>query len=311
MLPGMPRPPSLAGVSPAAALLALALASCVRGPPLAAGETRQVAGRPIRVVAPSALPAGQRAPLLVVLHGLGSSPEKVARYYGLEALVDELGLVVAYPEGSQEARATGWFGQHSRFWNATDWCCDFQGAKVDDVAYLDAVLDDLLARYPVDPRRVYLVGLSNGGYMSHRYACDRAARVAAIASQAGAMWADAGRCRPSEPVAVLQLHGTEDTMVPYAGLGPRGGPGGPSQPSARQTVLDWVGFDGCRPQVDATAPARDLFDDVAGAETTIERWGGCRGVELWTLHGAPHVPRPRQPDFARALVGWLLEHPKP
>jgi polyhydroxybutyrate depolymerase len=291
------------------ALVALAMGGCAptRG---VSGEMRQAAGRPFRAVAPTALAPGQRVPVLVVLHGLGSSPEKVARYYGLEALVEELGLVVAYPEGTEEARGTGWFGRRLRFWNATDWCCNFQGSTVDDVAYLDAVLDDLQARYPVDLKRVYLMGLSNGGYMAHRYACDRADRVAAIASQAGAMWADAGRCRPSEAVAVLQLHGTDDFMVPYRGMPPRG-PGGPSQPSARQTVLDWVGLDRCELQSDTTAAARDLFDDVDGDETTIERWGGCRGVELWTLHGAPHVPRPRQPDFARAVVGWLLEHPKP
>jgi polyhydroxybutyrate depolymerase len=291
------------------AFVALTLGACLR-PPGLPGETRQVAGRPFLVVAPKVLAPGQRVPVLVVLHGLGGTPERIAGYYGLQALVDELGLVVAYPEGTEEARGTGLFGRRLRFWNATDWCCNFQGSTVDDVAYLDSVLDDLAARYPVDGRRVYLMGLSNGGYMAHRYACDRAERVAAIASQAGAMWADPGRCRPSEAVAVLQLHGTEDVMVPYRGMPPRG-PDGPSQPSARQTALDWVALDRCQPEADATAPALDLFEDVAGAETTRERWGGCRGVELWTLRGAPHVPRPRQPDFARTVVEWLLDHPKP
>jgi polyhydroxybutyrate depolymerase len=307
MLVGMRR--SFAPALARTALVLVMLGACVRTPGLR-GETRPVAGRALRVVTPSALAPGQKVPLLVVLHGLGSSPETVARYYGIEAVVDELGVAVAYPEGSEEVSGTGWIGQRHRFWNATDWCCNFQGSSVDDVAYLDLVLDDLLARYPVDARRVYLLGLSNGGYMAHRYACDRAERVAAIVSQAGAMWADAARCRPGEAVAVLQLHGTEDTMVPYGGMPPRG-PGGPSQPSARQTALDWVALDRCELRVDTSAPARDLLSDVDGAETSTERWGGCRGVELWTLHGAPHVPRPRQPDFARALVGWLLEHPKP
>jgi polyhydroxybutyrate depolymerase len=139
--------------------------------------------------------------------------------------------------------------------------------------------------------------------------------VAAIVSQAGAMWADAARCKPSEPVAVLQIHGTDDEMVPYDGKA-HSAHGESLLPSARQSASDWAAFDHCDPTTDTSAPPRDLVeggfrDDVPDAETTTERWTGCRGVELWTMRGTRHVPRPRQPLWACTIYDWLASHPKP
>jgi polyhydroxybutyrate depolymerase len=272
-----------------------------------------VAARPYRLAAPAALDPRRRYPLLIVLHGLGGRSENIERYYQLDTLVDELGFLAAYPDGTEETRKRYPWGRYRRFWNATDACCDFWRSGVDDVALLDAVIDDVSARYHVDARRVFVLGLSNGGYMAYRYACDRAARVAAIVSQAGAMWMDASHCKPSEPVAVLQIHGTEDELVPYD---PRasGGPG--ATPSAHQSVADWVAFDGCRPGADTSSPALDLVlnegsSGFPDAETTIEKWSGCRGVELWTMRGAKHVPHLSEPFWARTVYAWLVAHPKP
>jgi polyhydroxybutyrate depolymerase len=151
--------------------------------------------------------------------------------------------------------------------------------------------------------------------MAYRYACDRADRVAAIVSQAGAMWMDASRCQPSEPVAVLQIHGTEDQLVPYQGLA-RGVPAEYLLPSAHQSVADWVAFDKCNPRPDTSTPPLDLIEDeatpdVPAAETTVEKWTSCRGVELWTMRGGGHVPRIHHPSGARIIYNWLAAHPKP
>jgi polyhydroxybutyrate depolymerase len=271
-----------------------------------------IAARPYDEAVPAKIDPDKRYPLLVVLHGLGASGKGVRQYWGLDPLVDELGILVAYPNGSEQAGGGGLFPRRQRFWNATDICCDFFGSKVDDVAYLDAVIDDMSARHPVDPKRIFVGGISNGGYMSYRYACDRAARVAAIVSQAGAMWTDVSRCSPSEPVAVLQVHGTSDRIIPYDGGKVMGQ--GPTVVSAHQAVADWVGFDRCGAEMDVPGPALDLAvneDPFVGAETTRERWSGCRGVELWTIHGGSHDPQLQRPAWGRAIVGWLLAHPKP
>jgi polyhydroxybutyrate depolymerase len=280
--------------------------------PAGGASNTLVTARPYRLQVPTTLDPRKAYPLVLVLHGWGGSSEHIERYYQLDPLVDELGFLVAYPEGTEETHRQHLWGGHRRFWNATDACCDFYGSGVDDVAYLDAVIDDVSAHYHVDPKRVFVMGLSNGAYMSHRYACDRAGRVAAIVSQAGAMWADASRCKPSEPVAVLQIHGTDDDLVPYDGK-----TYGPVRlPSARESASDWAAFDHCAASTDTSAPPRNLIegglrDDAPDAETTTERWTGCRGVELWTMRGEGHVPHPRQPLWGRTIYDWLATHPKP
>jgi polyhydroxybutyrate depolymerase len=290
------------------------------GPPGAnfagAATNTLVAARPYRLVAPTTIDPRKAYPLVLVLHGWGGSSEHVERYYQLDPLVNERGFLVAYPQGTEEtSHPRHFWGGHRRFWDATDACCNFYGASVDDVAYLDAVIDDVSSHYRVDPKRVFVMGLSNGGYMSYRYACDRANRVAAIVSQAGAMWADTSRCKPSDPVAVLQIHGTDDELVPYEGK-TTGAPGESHLPSARQSASAWATFDKCSATTDTSAPPRDLIagsvqDDAPDVETTTERWTGCRGVELWTMRGAGHVPLPRQPLWGQTIYDWLAAHPKP
>ena len=95
-----------------------------------------------------------------------------------------LGFLYAFPDGTRDRLG-------NRFWNASDACCDLFQSGVDDVAYLTAVIDDMSARFHVDAKRIHLVGHSNGGFMSHRYACDRAERVAAFVSLAGDNYKDA------------------------------------------------------------------------------------------------------------------------
>jgi polyhydroxybutyrate depolymerase len=305
-----------------AAVAAVGVAVWVVGRPRAstpagAATNALVAARPYRIAAPAVIDPRRSYPLVLVLHGWGGSSEHVEGYYQLDRLVDERGVLVAYPEGTKEPWTRHLWSRQRRFWNATDGCCNFFGSEVDDVAYLDAVIDDVGAHYRVDPKRIFVMGLSNGGYMSYRYACDRAGRVAAIVSQAGAMWADATRCKPSEPVAVLEIHGTNDEMVPYGSRAPTG-PDDHRVPSAHQSVADWVALDHCDPTPDTSAPPRDLLQDTSegasggpDAETTTERWTGCPGVELWTMHGARHVPRVNQPLWAQSIYGWLAAHPKP
>jgi polyhydroxybutyrate depolymerase len=292
------------------ALFSLLFSACTR-------STRPVspliAARPYDATVPSAIDPRQRLPLLVVLHGLGSEGRDIARYWQIDPLVDERGILVAYPSGTRDRKSQHpGIGHRQRFWNATDLCCDFFHSGVDDVAYLDAVIDDMSARFPVDPKRIFVGGISNGGTMAYRYACDRAERVAAIVSQAGAMWSDVTRCKPSAPVAVLQVHGTADEWLPYGG-GPVLGHG-PVVISAHQSVQDWIAFDGCDAHSRSADPPLDLVSDESpplGAETTREIWSGCRGVELWTVHGGAHSPQLQRPTWARAIIGWLLAHPKP
>ena len=145
--------------------------------------------------------------------------------------------------------------------------------------------------------------------MSHRMACDKADVVASIVSLAGDNWNDASLCKPTAPVAVLQVHGTADTVIAYAG-----GMTTTKFPSAQQSVLDWVALDGCDATPDTSLPPLDLDNGLPGNETTIQRWAtGCKAgseAQLWTIVGGAHIPSLTN-NFAPDVVGFLFDHPKP
>ena len=266
--------------------------------------------RPITVHVPSRYHEGSPAPLLVLLHGHSSDAAAVDDYFHLQPVLDERGLLYVVPNGTTDRAG-------DRFWNATDACCDFYGSGVDDSGYLRDVIHQAQDRYSVDPRRIFVVGHSNGGFMAYRMACDHSDTVAAIVSVAGAMYDDARKCSATHPVSVLQVHGSGDSVVPYQG----GAINGIKVPSARTTVRDWATFDGCTLSpadagrfdvaTDADTPSRS--SPLPGAETRVLTFHqNCKAgseVQLWTVEGAGHAPS-FAAGFARKLVDFLLSHPK-
>ena len=255
-----------------------------------------VAERPYRLVVPPGY-YGQPLPFVILLHGYSGSGQVMDDYLNMSSIAAARTFLLATPDGSIDALGY-------RYWNATDACCAANApVPADDVAYLTAVIDDASSRYNVDPKRVYIIGHSNGGFMAHRMACDRAARIAAVVSIAGAQWNYLPYCQPTEPVSVLEVHGTSDTLIPYDG--------GPGYPGARTTVTDWASLNRCTTDF-YVAAVWDL-DTQPGVETIRELAVGCPpgvGVELWTMMFVSHAP-----SFSawgsNFLYNFLLVYPKP
>ncbi|AUX39854.1 uncharacterized protein SOCE26_012490 [Sorangium cellulosum] len=250
---------------------------------------------------PSSYEEGTPTPLVILLHGYTASGSLQEAYFALQPLAEERGFLYAHPDGTIDADGNA-------FWNATDACCNFYGSEVDDSAYLRSVVEDIQARYTVDPKRIFFLGHSNGGFMSYRMACDHADLIAAVASLAGATFADPADCTPSEPVAALQIHGTADETVNYLGATF----GAASYPGALETAQQWAEIGGC--DTDPTeGPTLDLDSGLAGDETTTQAFTGCDPgghAELWSIEGGTHIPT-LGPDFAPAVIDFLLAHPKP
>jgi polyhydroxybutyrate depolymerase len=254
-------------------------------------------GRPYQLKVPRGYDPSKPTPLVVMLHGFTFSGPLEELYMNLGALAESRTFLYAYPDGTKDKLGL-------RFWNATDYCCDLWKSGVDDVAYVTAVIDDMSKKYNVDTKRVFLVGHSNGGFMSHRMACELSPRIAGIVSLAGAQWKNPAKCTPSQPVAVLQLHGTSDAIVGYAG--------GLGYPSARDSVATWASKNGCTGSLETGAPL-DLDGGIAGSETTVQAYGGCPmsgAVELWSIQGGSHMPGFR-PTWTGAIYDFLMAHPKP
>jgi polyhydroxybutyrate depolymerase len=257
------------------------------------------AERPYELYVPPGYVAGTPTPLVVLLHGYSASAFIQEAYFQLEPVAEAETFLYARPEGTIDSN-------DNQFWNATNACCDFDQSNVDDVGYLTALIDDVARRYTVDPARVFVVGHSNGGFMSHRLACDIADRVAAIVSLAGVVWNDPALCTPSAPVSVAQVHGTDDETILYAG-----GTALARYPSAEETVAIWRDKNGC---TGTGAPSTlDLETVLAGAETTITPATGCSAgvaVELWSIAGGSHVPSFAN-DWGERVWAFLSAHPKP
>jgi polyhydroxybutyrate depolymerase len=259
-----------------------------------------VMNRPFALHVPKGFKADAAVPLVILLHGYTSSGYGEESYLKITAESDKKGFLYAMPDGTQEASAN-----KPQFWNATDACCNFYGSKVDDSAYLSAIITQLSKAFKVDSKRVYLIGHSNGAFMSYRMACDHADQITAIVSLAGAMWSDPSKCTPKRPVSVLEVHGTSDERIDYTG----GDIIGVKYPSVATTIADWRTIDGCSDNANTTAAPMDLVSSLAGAETTVTTYStGCRNgtrVELWTIKDGMHVPA-FTGAFATAATDFLL-----
>lgn len=259
------------------------------------------AARPFDVYVPAGYDGSTAAPLVLLLHGYTVSNDVQEAYFQLEPLADERGFLYVHPQGTTDSWG-------SSFWNATDGCCNFFGSPIDDSAYLASLITQVQSRYHVDPKRIYIVGHSNGGFMAYRMACDHADTIAAIVSLAGATYSDATECAPSNPVSVLQIHGTADGVIRY-----QGGQFVGAYPSATTTVQTWAEYDGCGRSPVQLETRRDLEGDIEGDDTTVSRFSDCPtgiDVELWTINNGAHIPA-LSPTFAQQAIDFLFAHPKP
>jgi polyhydroxybutyrate depolymerase len=222
------------------------------------------------------------AALVFSLHGFASNARPQEKLTGWSELADREGFLVVYPEGTSFPLR----------WNAST---AFNAVDVDDVQFLRDIVSDLARIVSVDPARIYVNGMSNGGFMSHRVACEAADTVAAIGMVAAAAIDPPGGCNPSRPVPVIAFNGTDDPLVSY-----EGGSAEPSVPAwlvrllslSRHRVVmpaveawtaDWAERDGCRPTpeiVPASGDARGVG------------YSGCEGnaeVIRYTIDGGGHT----------------------
>ncbi len=258
--------------------------------------------RPYEVFVPTKYNSAAPMPLVVMLHGYTLTGALQEDYFKLQPLAEERGFLYVHPDGTQAA------GDGAHFWNATDACCNFHASNVDDSAYLLSIIEEVQHKYNVDPKRIFLMGHSNGGFMSHRMACDHADKIAAIASLAGAMWNDVSKCSPSSPINVLQIHGTDDELVRYAG-----GIFAARFPSAEVTTADWAKLEGCDAQPVVQPLTLDLDRELPGAETTSYVYSGCTAggsATLWSIAGGKHSPH-LSDTFSAQVIDYLFAHPKP
>jgi polyhydroxybutyrate depolymerase len=235
------------------------------------------------------------APLMMFLHGYGSSPAQAARTLRLRAIADELDVHVVVPAGTPDSEGL-------RFWRASDACCDFDGTGIDDVASLTRLLKRVTEQHQVS--RTIVVGFSNGAFMAHRLACDASDVVDGFAAFAGVGPANAASCKPGRPLPMLQIHGTADKAVRYEGGFVLGRKDVARHPGAVATTKFWADHNQCGPPTSPPPPHA-----IADRETSVMAFSDCaKGapVALWTVKGGGHligIDRPTVEAAIRFLLG--------
>jgi len=234
-------------------------------------------------------------PLVIYLHSYGWTARRGMNYTSLNQVADTYDFIVVYPSAS-----TNWnsgIGE-SPVWRTPD---------VNDVGYINALIDTLSNNYSIDLERIYATGYSNGGFMAFKLACQLSHRIAAIASVSGVMSTNvAANCNPLRTMPVLQIHGSDDEWVPINGT--------TKWQSVDQTLTYWIDFNNC-----VKADTAILQDTDSTDGSTVEKisYTNCtdnsnviqyeviNGGHTWPGAGNPGYPAGRtNQDFDAGVEIW-------
>ena len=219
-------------------------------------------------------------PLVLNLHGYSSNAGQQMIYSDFYNIAETEGFILIHPEGTIDSNGF-------QFWNSGDLF------EIDDVGFLSTLIDTIASNYNINEDRIYSMGMSNGGFMSYRLACELSDKIAAIASVTGSMsTTQINSCNPTSPVPIMQIHGTSDPTVLYSGsfgIAP-----------IDDVISFWVNTNNC-----ITEPIFNIIPDVnlidfCNAEHYIYNNGNNdSSVELYKIINGGHT----WPGAAIPLVG--------
>jgi polyhydroxybutyrate depolymerase len=256
-------------------------------------------------------------PVVVVLHGGGGDAENAARMTGFDAEADKDGFIAVYPNGTDESRPLmNLFGKSFRTWNAGGCCGYARDHDIDDVGFIRAVVTAVLKDNGADPKRVYATGISNGGMMAYRLACEASDVFAAVAPVSAIQ--DVPDCKPSHPVSIFHIHGAKDENVPIdGGIGKKAldKEGKQGRPPVQQSIDFWVKQDGCSVTTHSQEP-----------DVSMNNYGGCLDgseVSYFVIQDGGHSwpggnrisklldPPSKALDATMEIWRFFAEHSKP
>ncbi len=262
--------------------------------------------RSYRLHVPPASAAGAALPLVLNLAGATQNGLLQEAQSGMDANSDKNGYLVAYPDGTRISKVLSPdpVAKDAQYGFNAGYCCgDPSANKVDDVDFLLGTISNIAAKTPVDLRRVYVTGMSNGGMMAYAMAAQASTYIAAIASVSGQV--ELPTINPTRPVPTMEFHSVDDPIALF-----KGSPN--ADPKLVFSVMDginqWVKADRCNPRPHTATPIVGAGIS-AGLTATLVTYTGCRGgseVDLWRLTGSGHV-WPGAPFNTGPENTWILD----
>jgi polyhydroxybutyrate depolymerase len=231
------------------------------------GITYQGITRSVLFIHPSAT-STTKAPVLVMLHGLGGSPVDLANNTRAGTLAAQMGYWVILPP------------QANSQWNIS---AANKSDTVDDVGFLKTLIQTAVQQYPVDASRISMAGMSDGGFMSMRMACEAPNLLASVSAVAAEMVTTETKvCRPVRPLPVLYVMGTADPIVPYGGSTVFSG--------AANAFSTWAGFNACNTQQNVLNAVPNVVND--GTSVTLQHNAACTShgeTDLYIVQNGGHA----------------------
>jgi len=233
--------------------------------------------------------------VLFNLHGYGSNALAQMQYGDFRDLANnkESNFILIHPQGAPLNTALTSSASH---WNSGGWTI---GSTVDDVDFIDTIINFISQKYDINANRIYSTGMSNGGFMSYHLACNLSSKIAAVASVTGSMSVQTyDSCDPSRPIAVMQIHGLLDGVVPFEGKTELG------MKSIEDVIEYWSSFNSCTPE-----PIIDLSEYIDPNEIIEHiKYINCLNnvqVELYKIESMGHVwPNENQYRISASKTIW-------
>lgn len=221
---------------------------------------------------------GKKAPVVFALHGAKGTADRLVGYLGLNEVADREGFVVVYPQGENNRWNDGRKPEQTKAPEVSD---------ANDFEFLNGLADALVVQGVADANRIFLMGLSNGGFMTFNVACNNASRFAAYASVIASMPVDAiPKCKPSRAVPVMMINGIADEFIRFDGATGKYGISGNAPPM--EVAKHFAGLAGCNSVSAMALPDADPKD---GTRVSLSSWSGCvpgSGVEFYAVDGGGH-----------------------
>jgi len=223
--------------------------------------------------------APPNCPLVLVFHGYSGTAQGIMDYSEFNTLAEEFGFAVCYPQGTLD-------GSNTTFFNVG---YDFQNNQtVDDVAFVEVLVDSLQSMYSLSEQDVFSTGMSNGGDFSYMLACQASETFNAIAPVAGMIMQDImDDCNPVKEVSILEIHGTQDNVTYWQG-DPNNNDGWGAYPSIPNTISFFTNMFGLTNLSSTAFPDIDPTDGSTVNSDKYTEIGSCTQVWLYTVDGGGH-----------------------